>query len=259
MLSSSQLEAYAEQGFVVLDDLFDDARCQAWRAASDAVAVELAGAAENGKCYQLDGNRFVDIGHTTVQFEHDGGSGEIRVVEPVNDWSEPLDALIDAPELVGPMRQLLGSTELSLWTAKLNYKPAGVGSGFGWHQDSPYWIHDHDDVGNLPNVMVAFDDAFVGNGCIEVIAGSHRQGCLPGLEDGSQLEGFYTHPRFIEDAQRVRVEMHAGSAVFFNPHIIHGSGLNRSVSPRRAIIITYQAGHLAALKSRVVRPIAGEA
>ena len=29
-------------------------------------------------------------------------------------------------------------------TAKLNFKHPRVGSGFGWHQDAPYWFHDSD-------------------------------------------------------------------------------------------------------------------
>ena len=88
------------------------------------------------------------------------------------------------------MKQLVPSERLGLWTAKLNFKHPRVGSGFGWHQDAPYWIHDSDHVEKLPNVMVMFDDAARSNGCLRVIDGSHRAGCLPGCDDGRQLAGF---------------------------------------------------------------------
>ena len=103
----------------------------------------------------------------------------------------------------------------------------------------------------LPNVMVMFDDAARSNGCLRVIDGSHRAGCLPGCDDGRQLAGFYTHPdAFDEDAQ-VLIECPAGSVVFFDPHIVHGSGVNASGSPRRAIIITLQPCGFAPIEKRL--------
>ena len=151
--------------------------------------------------YRLDGNRFVDVQHVTVQFEHGANARLLRVVEPVNDVEPVFDQLID-DAVMGPMKQLVPSERLGLWTAKLNFKHPRVGSGFGWHQDAPYWIHDGDHVEKLPNVMVMFDDAARSNGCLRVIDGSHRAGCLPGCDDGRQLAGFYTHPdAFDEEAQ----------------------------------------------------------
>jgi ectoine hydroxylase-related dioxygenase (phytanoyl-CoA dioxygenase family) len=53
----------------------------------------------------------------------------------------------------------------------------------------------------------------------------------------------------------VALEVPAGSLVFFDPHIVHGSGPNTSEAPRRALILTYQpAGH-PTLKSRQIRNI----
>ena len=34
----------------------------------------------------------------------------------------------------------------------------------------------------------------------------------------------------------------AGSVVFFSPHSVHGSQPNRSDTPRRALVLTYQPG-----------------
>ena len=41
--------------------------------------------------YRLDGNRFVDVQHVTVQFEHGANARLLRVVEPVNDVEPVFD------------------------------------------------------------------------------------------------------------------------------------------------------------------------
>lgn len=253
-LTLSEREQWQRDGYFIRAAAFTAAEVAEFgRAAERAVAVvaELAGA---GKSYHLDGNRFVDIDHLTVQYEHQAGSGRVRVIEPVHELDAQFAQLIGDPRLVEPMRQLVGCERVGLWTAKLNMKPAREGSGFRWHQDSPYWIHASDDVDHLPNVFVAFDDAAADNGCLRLVRGSHTRGCLPGLADGSQLEGFFTHPDEIDAANIVAPSLGAGSLLFFSPHIIHGSLPNTSTSARRAIIATYQAGGIAELKSGRLGP-----
>ena len=80
------------------------------------------------------------------------------------------------------------------------------------------------------NVMVLFDDANADNGCFRVIDESRKAGSFPGCEDGRQLQGFYTHPDCVDETAQVLIEASAGSAIFFDPHIVHGSGLTRAIS-----------------------------
>ena len=160
----------------------------------------------------------------------------MRVVEPVHELDAELDALLDDPRLVEPMRDLVGCEDLAVWTDKLNLKRPREGSGFGWHQDSPYWVHDSDHVDKLPNVMLTLDAANEANGCFRVVRGSHTLGCLPGTADGSQLGGFFTDPACFDEMAQVNMVVPAGSLVFFSPHAVHGSGPNRSDTPRRALV-----------------------
>ncbi len=262
-LSQQELVSYRANGFVVLQGVFDSDECEGFGFAADAAeekALALASRVDGSsrvKEYWLDGNRFTDVDHITLQFEHCQNAERLRVIEPVNDVSPQLSALIDDPRLCDPMRQLVASTELSLWTAKLNLKHPVVGSGFGWHQDAPYWIHDSAHVERLPNAMVLFDDAAEENGCLRFIPGSHRHGCLPGCDDHRQLAGFYTNPNAIDLSAQVAVEAPAGSVVFFDPFVVHGSAPNLSERSRRAIIITYQPAGFPALKSGLVRQVSG--
>ena len=258
-LTYTELAAYRQDGYCVRRAVFSAAELDRLRAAVEAaanVARELASRPDS-RSYLLDGRRFVDHGHHTIQFEYGDDTTAIKVIEPVHDLVPELQQLVRDPRLCVPMQQLLGSESLALWTAKLNLKRPGIGTGFGWHQDSPYWVHDcAHSVDQLPNVMVALDAATVENGCLRVIRGSHRGGCLPGTADGSQLGGFYTDPACFDVDQQVALEVPAGSLVFFDPHIVHGSRPNTSDQARRALVVTVQPGGYPALKSRRVEQLA---
>jgi len=254
-LSAQELKSYQASGYLIRKDVFSLSEITQLRAAAERAvnhAIEMCIA---GKTYILDGKRFVDINHVTVQFEPGPDNQQVRVIEPVNELDAELDQLVEDPRLTNPMRSLVGAKDLALWTAKLNLKRPREGSGFGWHQDSPYWIHDCDHVDQLPNVMIAFDDADRHNGCFKVIEGSHKQGCLPGKDDGSQLGGFYTDTRCFDEADEVAMEVSSGSVIFFDPHTVHGSVANDSSQPRRAIIITYQPAGFPQLKSGQIRNV----
>ena len=255
-LSGLELASYAQDGYCIRRDLFNSTEVQQLLRAIESATQRARSLAPTGNTYYLDGKRFIDVGHLTLQYEHQADSDELRVIEPVYDLDERLDQLADDSRLVRPMQQLIERDMLALWTAKLNLKPARTGSGFGWHQDSPYWVHASDDVDRLPNVYIALDDANERNGCLCAIRASHKRGCLPGTSDGSQLGGFFTDPNQFAQTDRVALEMRAGTVVFFDPHLVHGSAANPTDQPRRALIYTYQAGDLPALKSGKTRNVA---
>ena len=164
------------------------------------------------------------------------------MIEPFHHLEPVFDALIDNPVLVEPMRELVGCARVSLFTDKLNFKRPREGSRFRWHQDSPYWAHFARHIDQLPNVMLALDDATERNGCLRVIAGSHRAGLLPGSSGEEQLAPLFTDPRCFDESRAKAAEMPAGSLLFFSPHTVHGSPPNQSDQPRRALLFTYQPG-----------------
>ncbi len=252
-LSAEERQRYATDGFLVREAVLSTAELADLRDAAERTAAAAAALGDSGQIYFLDGNRFVDAEGATVQFEHQRGSTTVRVVEPAHLFDRRWEALIDDARLVDPMRGLTGSERVALWTDKLNLKRPREGSGFRWHQDSPYWIHDSAHVDRLPNVMVALDAAAEDNGCLRIVPGSHRRGCLPGTTDGSQLGGFFTDPASFDAAGQVLLEVPAGSLIFFSPHAVHGSLPNRSEKPRRALVVTYQPADHPMLKIPRIR------
>ncbi len=243
-LTAEERRAWREDGFFVRPRAFDESELEVLRRAAEGVDAASHRRIGGGRGYAIDGNRYVDVADTTIQYEHSADTDTLRVVEPFHPFDPVFERLIDDPRLVEPMRDLVGSERVALFTDKLNFKRPREGSGFRWHQDSPYWNHFCTHVDRCPNVMVALDDADEENGCLRVVRGSHRRGLLPGLEGEGVLGPLFTDPRYFDEADEVPAVMPAGSLLFFSPHTVHGSQPNRSGRRRRAFVLTYQpAGH----------------
>ena len=244
-LDPAELDAYRKRGFVVRERVFPPARLERLRAAVEDVHERITRAAARGESSveRVDGHRYERLLDSVVKWEWQETSNQIRSMEPVHHLHPELDALIDDPRLVEPCAGLLGRSELSLFTDKLNFKRAG-GSPFPWHQDAPYWAFGCGHLDALVSLQLYLDDARVGNGCLWAIPGSHRQGVLPAQLDRGVLGRLYTDVDRIDAGEPVPIEAPAGSVIFFDGYLVHGSQGNRDHDSRRALILTYQpAGH----------------
>ena len=253
--SEKEQQKYLDDGFVCRESQFSQKEIISFRKIFESTVKKAHSISDTGKEYFLDKKRFVDIDCLTLQYEPEPHNQFLKVIEPAHSLNDGLDEIISDRRITDPIKSILSTNEISLWTDKLNLKRPKVGSGFGWHQDSPYWVHDSEDVESLPNVYICLDNANQSNGCFSVIKGSHKKGCLPGTFDGSQLGGFYTDVHCFNIKDSIDLEAKAGSIIFFNPHIVHGSSSNRSNQERRAYIITYQPEDRAALKSGKIKNI----
>ena len=254
-LTEVERRRYQDEGFFVREAVFDKTDLERFRAAAERVvgtaakaSLKIAGVTDAASAkvpdteadYRIDGNRYVEAARATVQFEHHAGSQTIRVIEPFHHLDPVFDGLVQDPRIVTPICGVLGVDRVALWTDKLNLKRPREGSGFRWHQDSPYWSHVCQHCDRLPNVMVTLDDADRENGCFRLIPGSHRKGFLPGLDDGSRLGPLFTNPASFDEKSQWLAEVPAGSLVVFDAHMVHGSEPNFSDRSRRAIVLTYQ-------------------
>jgi len=267
-LADEEAKQYEEEGFFVREAVFGAADLERLRAAAERVAARAEREARAGARaapgatpaeYTIDGNRYVEAGRSTVQFEHRSGSETIRVIEPFHHLDPVFDALVQDARIVSPLCGVLGEERIALWTDKINLKRPREGSGFRWHQDSPYWSHACGHCDRLPNVMVTLDDADRENGCFRLIPGSHREGFLPGVQDGSALGPLFTDPAAFDESRQWLAEVPAGSLVVFSAHSVHGSEPNRSDRPRRAIVLTYQPADHPMFKLEGIRNFSLEA
>ena len=76
---------------------------------------------------------------------------------------------------------------------------------------------------------------------ITAATGSHSNKAIYPFKAGSRFE---IDPACVDQSTVVPVPLRAGEIIFFDPYLLHYSDLNRSQSPRRAIIYTYNPARL---------------
>jgi hypothetical protein len=245
-LSPDERARYRDDGFFVRQAVFAGPELEVLRDAVEAVHARVRDAAARSGApavERIDGKRYQALLGSTVKWEWSESAAGIRSMEPFLHLDPRLEGLIDDPRLAGPAADLLGEARLSLFTDKLNFKRPG-GAPFPWHQDSPYWAFGCAHLDRLASLQLYLDDADESNGCLWMIAGSHRHGLLPVHEDRGTLGRLYTDVERIPPGERVALAAPAGSLIFFHGDVVHGSRSNRSGRDRRALILTYQpAGH----------------
>ena len=148
------------------------------------------------------------------------------------------ETLVMDRRLIAPVATLIGE-DIELQHSKLTTKPTVRGRGEApWHQDFPFFPHTNTD---LVAVCVAIDEINQNNGCLKMIAGSHRQGVLDHSEDGyfSSKCHVNTIPNWEENV--MSVELKPGDISIHHCLTVHGSQENNSSNTRRMLVFQYRA------------------
>ena len=70
-LTDEEARAYREDGFFAREAVFSSEELEGLRSAAERVAEHAQRAADSGRAYDIDGNRYVETEDATVQFEHE--------------------------------------------------------------------------------------------------------------------------------------------------------------------------------------------
>lgn len=177
------------------------------------------------------------------------GEGSTRVVHQlVNVWEADYMFLahIYQPLICKMISQLMDHPVVRVWHDQVQYKPPRVGGPTDWHQDHPYWpvIQPPD----LISAWTALDDATVENGCMRMVAGSHRWGPYDGGTIGTDPKTFEPtpDPDFIPEEVELEIvpcEVKKGQVMFHHCLTWHGSPPNPSERGRPAVAVHYMPGY----------------
>jgi ectoine hydroxylase-related dioxygenase (phytanoyl-CoA dioxygenase family) len=132
---------------------------------------------------------------------------------------------------------------------KLNLKLPG-GSPYPWHQDWVCCWRAHTD--ELVTCFIYLDDADETNGCLQVIPGSQLGKPILPFKPGSRFE---IDPVSFDANKAVPAPLKAGEMILFDSYLLHYSDLNRSRTPRRAIIYTYNPARMGKINELRFYPI----
>ena len=173
-------------------------------------------------------------------------NGRPHVIYGAHQRDERIRALARHPRLVEPMRQLLGQ-ECYIHQSRINMKQTD-GSYIAWHQDFGTY-HRIDGIPEPRGIMSAvfLDEVNPCNAPILAIPGSHREGLVsearidPSVPDADQAARFRydispeAMQRLVDTYGIEPIMGPAGSLLFMNMTVVHGSAAN--ITPLRRLVI----------------------
>lgn len=135
-------------------------------------------------------------------------------------------------------------------------KPEHCGSEVSFHQDQALWDIVYP---GARSVWIALSDSSVSNGCLCVVPRSH----LLGLVEHRRPVGPHRHAWVDLPSSGFgspeSIEMGRGDVLVWHPYLIHGSGPNRSASPRLSTVVVVADGGLKNFRAHDVYAVAPHA
>jgi len=238
-LSEAEQARLASDGFVVREGVFDRQELARITSACETLVDNLV---RNRKAERFKVGSYVFDPDLTqgVMIKWEGDSDVVHGIEPFAHLSPELEAWAYDPRFVESMKDVLGYSEPTLFTEKLNLKRPHHGGANPLHQDYPYWVGVAEDAHDVATSMLFLDDSTLENGCLQVVPGSHHQGPWRTRTDGDRFAHNEIDAGAYEDVTPVPVEVAAGAVVTFGPLLAHQSAPNLSGRERRALLFSYQ-------------------
>ena len=172
----------------------------------------------------------------------DDGEGRAVSLRVRNELEDDIYSTISrSRRIVSVMEQLLGG-EVYHYHHKLIFKDRQTAGAWAWHQDYGYWYDYACLYPLLASCLIAVDPATRDNGCLQVLAGSHRMGRIEHGIKGDQTGADPERVAAIEQQlETVHVTLDPGDAIFFHCNLLHRSDANTTPDPRWALICCYNA------------------
>ncbi|OXM46930.1 ectoine hydroxylase [Amycolatopsis alba] len=180
-------------------------------------------------------------------------TGEVRSIFDVHETSELIAELVRDPRVLDRAQQILGS-EVYIHQSRVNYMPGFKGTGFYWHSDFETWhAEDGMPAPRAVSCSIALTDNYPFNGGLMVMPGSQRTfvqcaGETPEDNYKSSLKEQRAGVPSEEDITKLAAEYgidqftgQAGSALWFDSNVMHGSSNNITPYPRSNIFIVFNS------------------
>ena len=246
-IGQAQVEAYRKDGYLLLPGVFSDADLDTVRQAIEAEVDRLADRFyREGK---VD-SRFADqpFSRRLVQLCESAGE-DVRIWELRTRASvtPELYRFVRHPRMLELITALLGS-EVA-WTGSFAVRvklPESEETRFPWHQDTQYYGNPTQHL-HVISVWIPLVDVDEQNGCLQLLAGSHRWGLLGGARDSERVV------RMFEDVEQrgkpVMLPMRRGDLLAFTNMTCHASTLNQTNEMRWSVDLRYVVPEAAAARS----------
>lgn len=240
-LNAEQLAFYETQGFLFFEHMFSPEEVHYFR--EELTRLRAEAAAQRRSEVVLE-----------------PGGDAVRSVFAVHQTHPVFRRLSRDKRLVTIASQLLGSP-VYIHQSRINYKPGFGGKEFYWHSDFETW-HMEDGMPRMRAVScsIALSENNEFNGPLLLIPGSHKSYvlCVGETPENHYLSSLRKQEYGVPDPQSLAhlVERGgmaapkgaAGSVVFFECNMMHGSNSNITPWPRHNVFVVYNSVENALVK-----------
>lgn len=222
-LSEEQKRQFEEDGYVIVQGLFDEAQVAEIRACFAKVQEGrgIPGYFEPLTEHEAAGEKL--LMYPRILYPH-------RILPPARRY------MLD-PQVIAALRDLFGEEPLAA-QSMFYFKPPGA-RGQALHQDNYYLQAE---PGTCIAAWAAIDDADQENGGLVLVPKTQRLDIQCPHEADPSLSFFRDEVDLPEGAVIVPADMKAGDVLFFNGSTIHGSFPNRSADRFRRSFICHYVG-----------------
>jgi phytanoyl-CoA hydroxylase len=257
VLTTEQIERFHADGFVVVPDVVDAARCAALRERAVGLVDdwEPSGArtvfttdeqerASNAEFLSSGGRIWCFFEEEAVA--RDGSLrrpkqlGINKIGHAMHDLDPVFERFTYTPELAAIAADV-GLTDALVLQSMYIFKQPGIGGEVGCHQDATFlWTEPI----SVTGFWFALEDATTENGCLWAAPGGHRTGLRQRFrragamtdDDGTEFEVLDPTP-LPAPGELVPLEVPAGTLVVLHGLLPHWSDVNRSPRSRHAYTV----------------------
>jgi phytanoyl-CoA hydroxylase len=229
VFSPSEVEYFERNGFVIARALAAHELCRRMKALAQQHLAQGIQPVEYEAQTKYPGS--------PASLEAPGGTTVRRLLQAytrdplLGDWATSRPIRHRLSSLLGLQLELSQAHHNCVMT-----KNPAFSSATAWHQDIRYWSFKKPE---LISVWLALGQEHEENGCLQLVAGSHRIDFRREQFDDALFlrEDLQENRRILEG--RVAAELDEGDALFFHCRLLHAAGRNRTGLTKFAAVFTY--------------------
>ena len=221
MLSAAQKAFYAENGYLLVEDVVTGAQLKKLQDITYGLIDESRTVSESNERFDLDKG-------------HSAAAPRLTRIKLPHKQDPYFWEILTQSKVTKVLTDLLGD-DTTLITAKLNTKAPGGGQAVEWHQDWAFYPHTNDD---LLAFGLMLEDVTLDNGPLMVVPGTHRGPLLSHQSNGVFCGAIDPDDPLFEKDKAVTLTGKAGSMTVHHVRTLHGSAPN--MSDRNRLILFYE-------------------
>jgi ectoine hydroxylase-related dioxygenase (phytanoyl-CoA dioxygenase family) len=221
MLSAAQKAFYADNGYLLVEDVVTGAQLKKLQDITYGLIDESRKVSESNDRFDLDKG-------------HSAAAPRLTRIKLTHKQDPYFWEILTQSKVTNVLTDLLGD-DTTLITAKLNTKAPGGGQAVEWHQDWAFYPHTNDD---LLAFGLMLEDVTLDNGPLMVVPGTHRGPLLSHQSNGVFCGAIDPDDPLFEKDKAVTLTGKAGSMTVHHVRTLHGSAPN--MSDRNRLILFYE-------------------